>query len=141
MGKRFGNIGIQFLHGNRFDGAVANDFLQSASAGERRPAGQTKVQRATQGIDIGASIHLGRILGLLRRDIVHGPDHVSLAADDGTIGRQFTLNQSQAQVENLGVVVGSDEDVGGFQVAMNQAAQMGMVQAVGDFGEEASGPR
>ena len=50
------------------------------------------------------------------------------------------MHQCQAEVEHLGVVVGRDLDVAGFEIAVDDPLAVGVVDGVGDLGQKPRRP-
>ena len=118
-----------------------------AFAAKRKRAGGHLVEHRAKREEVGARIEsfgadlLGRHVGdgaksragtgevvWLKQDA--GQSIAGFEAHLGTIrGRDF----GQAEIENLGVAAFGDEDVGGFDVAMDDAFCVGGVECVGDF--------
>jgi hypothetical protein len=58
-------------------------------------------------------------------------------AGDGAVGVAFRWQDlGEAEVENLGVAPLGDEDVGGFDVAVDDTFGVGRIERVGDFDAE-----
>ena len=134
--KPSGTPGVELGDRRRLLVAVALDLLLGRSAGEWGAAGQGEVDRTAQRVDVAAGVHLRRVGRLLRRDVVHRADDVTLAADHLALAVDFPCHQGQAQVEHLGVVVGGDDDVRRLEVAVDQPLVVGVVQRQAHLGEQ-----
>ena len=105
--------------------------LARAVALERHLAGRHLVQHRAKGEQVGARVQfLG--LHLLRRHVGHCAQHRARAGQVLRLRRRSSLvcrrwrrglarHLGQPEVENLGVPALGDEDVGGLDVAMNDA--------------------
>ena len=96
-------------------------------------------QDQTQGIKIGAGIDLaGAIAELLRTHVSGRADEAPSQGEAGVLG--VFQGAGDAEVDDLGHGVGGvsgDKEVGGFQVPVNDAPEMGMMDGAADGGEEA----
>ena len=95
---------------------------------ERRPAGQQLVEQRPQAVDVaGRPQLLGLAGGLLGR-------HVAGRAEDGPgarLGRNRRSVLGQAEVGDVRLVVRLEQDVGGLEVAVQDAVAVGVVDAPG----------
>ena len=104
------------------------------AAGEREPAGQSPVEDDAQGPDVGASVEavgfspdlLGRHVGEGPRDLAP-PQPLELLVD------------GQAEVADVRLAPQVEQDVRGFQVAVDNTGQAG-VGVVHGFGDEGHDP-
>ena len=120
---------------------MAIDFLQEVAAGERWPAGQQEEERAAQAVEVGADVGAVRVVGLLRRHVV-GRAHQVAFERQALAGAKAVREPGQTEVEDLdeapdGGAGGrlprphrrqGDEQVRGFDVAVHQAALVGVLQ-------------
>src|SRR6202040_2589519 len=105
---------------------------QTAGAGERCCAREHPIQRAAQRVDIGAAIdrqaadRLGGGVGDAGHHHSGGgqPGRVVEGPGDAEVGKQDPL------------VVGGEQEVGGFDVAVEQLAAMRVVQRLGDLTDD-----
>ena len=108
---------------------------------ERLLPGEEPVQRATQGVDVGANVDGACIASLLRRHVVDGAEQaecfrVATAAQPRQSEvEDLDLSVWRAAAEVAGVAVGHQE-VGRLDVAMNQAVLVRVAQAVGSLADE-----
>ena len=101
--------------------------------GKRRLAGQAPVQRAAQGVDVGADVHACGVLDLLRGHVVEG------AQQHARLGHAGVKVPGQAEVEQLGLPFGRDADVGRLDVAMDEVVLVGLGQGRGDLVHQVAG--
>ena len=100
------------------------------------------VEHQAEAPDVGAVIH-GLAAGLLRRHVGGGSHHDTLpcAGNRGHVrlrcGRRSHLGE--AEIEHFHAIARPDEDVGGFDVAVDDARAMRGVQRVGDLGAHVEG--
>jgi hypothetical protein len=103
---------------------------------ERDLTGQALVQDRGEGI--GVARRTGRVaLDLLRRHVVDGADE--LARPGQRVGVVEGLDQ--AEVGQVGVVVGPDEDVLRLDVPMDQARAVGFLERLGHLREQPQAAR
>ena len=93
------DLAIELFDGRRLFVAMALEFFQGGSARKRRPAGQGEIERTAQGVNIGTRIDLGRILGLLGRDVIHRADNVPLPPDHFAGQPGLAPHDCQAEVQ------------------------------------------
>ena len=105
--------------------------LQGRLAGPRHGAGEHLVEHDAHGVDVGARVGLGG-RGDLGRDVRHGPEHVA-----GRGHRDLGGRSGQAEVGDLGGAVGGNEDVLGFDVAVDDADAVGGTQSLERVGRVA----
>jgi hypothetical protein len=102
-------------------------------ARERRDAGEGRVEDAAQRVDVRACVDAlaGELLG---RGEVDGADPAA------AVGQWFQRIERahEAEVAEVGVVAGAggEQDVGGLDVAVNQAGGVGDVERRGDLGDD-----
>ncbi len=102
-------------------------------ADEGRPAGDHLVEHRAEGVEV-------RLWGalpakrLLRRHVSHGPQHHPVLREPGAVE-----GDRQSEVANLGRAVGGDEDVGGLEVAVDEAAAMDEGEATADVLRDGEG--
>ena len=94
---------------------------------KRRPAGQTLVEDRPQAVDVGERPDLRGAGGLLR-------GHVRGRAQDAVAGQGPFLGEAlgQSEIGDLGHAVRREQDVGRFQIAVNDTAQVGGVHRPGE---------
>ena len=114
----------------RLLGLVFRDPLSQRSVGKRRVASQQVIERAAEGIDVGAGIDIMAVERLFGRQVVGGAEHIFVMGD-GQRRLGFTGEQGQAQIQNLHDTFVVDEQVCGFDITMDQAAFVGVLQTVG----------
>ncbi len=88
---------------------------------------QAPVQDPAQGIDVGTNIHRRGIFDLL------GSHEIQGAEQGSRFGHAGLEVPGQAEVEELSLAFGSDLDVGGLDVAVNQVVLVGLGQGTGDL--------
>src|SRR5207249_3485577 len=103
-----------------------------------RPAREKLVQDRTEAVDIRRRCQGLLALGLLGR-------HVAGGADDGTALRLASAALhalGQAEVGDMRLTLAVEEDVAGLEVAVEDAALVGVVDRAGNPGQKiGSGPR
>ncbi len=144
-------VGIQ---ADRHQGSAIQDGVEDHAgsvAAKGREPGSHFVEDDAEGEKIGAGIEvlaphlLGRHVGdgaegrsgtgkVLRADGAGGLRVLGITA---TAAHEFGGKLGEAEIENLHVTALGDEDVAGFNVAMNDAFGMGGVEAVGNLNCEA----
>lgn len=112
------------------------DLLRGSAAGaEREGGGQEALEDDAERVDIGGGgdrfaadlFGAGVFEG-------HGPEGRALGGGvGGVIGGE---DGSDAEVEQFGCAVAGDEDVGGFEVAVDDESLVGVVDGVADLDEE-----
>jgi hypothetical protein len=106
-----------------------------------RGAGEELVEEYAEGIDIGAGVDVDGVgLGLLGAHVLGGADELSVLGEEGLLRQTVVDGLGDAEVDDLGggfAVVGEgDEDVGGFEVAVNDALVVGVLDGLADGHEE-----
>ena len=97
---------------------------------ERPTARQQLVENYAQTIDIAARIDQVSITARLFRA------HVGRGArEDATVAEIFVA-QSKSEIGDQAVAIFIEQDIGGLDVAMNQAAPMRVVQTFGQFSNQ-----
>ncbi len=104
--------------------------LLTRAASKRQPAGQQFVENDRQAEDVGSAVdQMTLAAGLLGTHVVGGAHDVRALAD------VFFL-ESQPEVGQTGDAAGVDQDVGRLDVAMEQVVGMGVMQGVGQGGDQ-----
>ena len=104
--------------------------------GKRRASGQALIQHTRQRVDIGAGILLGSGAQPLRCDVLEGADRVA-----GLGHSRFVGGAGDPEINQVGEVVLVEQDVGRFDVAVQQTDLVGGVQGLGDPLDDAHRPR
>ena len=102
------------------------DLLQRIAV-EGLARGEQFVQHRAQRIDVGARVDLAGLLLLGRLVVRRAGDHAFQRRQRRMVG-----DARDAEVQHLGLVAPRQEDVGRLDVAMHDAARMGIGQRVGD---------
>lgn len=109
-----------------------------AEAAEGEFAGEHFVEDNAEGIDVGAVIDLRWILELLRRHVVGCAKGCAGAGEgDGTFF--FADDFGDSEVGDLHAAAGVEEDVFGFDIAVEDAFFVGVLECVADFGDDGEG--
>ena len=97
----------------------------------RRHAGERVVEHAAQRVDVGARVE-ALAADLLGRDVAERPDPAAVAGGAGVRGHAL----GEPEVGQVGVVVGAEQDVGGLDVAVDDAARVRRVERAGHLGDD-----
>jgi hypothetical protein len=104
------------------------DHLQVIVPGERHGAGHQVVEGRSQGVDVAAGIGVLGVDGLLVGHVVRGAE--ALAGGGQVAGIIDPLGQ--AQIDQLTDAGAGDEDVVRLDVAVHDAARVGVLQGTGN---------
>ena len=127
------------VHGARRVGLATEhvgDDREDAVAHERRAAGEHLVQRRPEAVHVGARVDAGGVGadllwgGVARRPQRRPLDGQACLARPRREGREVL---GEAEVGDVGLSRGVDQDVGGLDVAMDDASRVGVVQGEGDL--------
>ena len=109
---------------------------------ERPSAAEHLVQNGTERVDIRPHVGVAPVEPLWRQ-VMEGPWDDPLRGDADRLGGELRESRArraphrgQAEVQQLGAARPGDEDVGGLQIAVNNAAPVGEVQRLGDLDHE-----
>ncbi len=127
---------------------VANDAPELLPAlallgdfGKGRAAGEHFVQHRAQRIDVAPCVHTAHVFDLLRRHVMRRAEHeIRLGGEGHGLDASRCERLGDAEVDDLGhrtAIHLSDEDVGGLEVAMNDAFLMGVLHGTAHFSKEA----
>lgn len=113
---------------------AGDDFLRRRAV-EEPPAGKHLVNEAACGEDVAPAVH-ALSEHLLRRHVTERPEYDPLSGprDGARFGRAFGQMEAlerEAKVENLHPLVGREEDVLGFEVAVDDSLGVRGRKAVG----------
>ena len=97
----------------------------------RRLAGQHVIERAAQGIDVAAGVGLARLQRLLGRNVVEGPQRHARLRQVG-IAAPLQIAR-QPHIDELRPAIRRDDDVRRLDIAMHDAARVGVFQTRGDL--------
>ncbi len=121
---------------------MVDDHLHRARAFEDAPTGEQPIGDAAQRVDVGPTVDR---LGAERHFRRHEPG----SAGEGplhrerlrTPGRRATLQLHQAEIEHLDEVdvEAAQEEVGGLDVAMDEAGGVGLGQGVAGLAQQVDG--
>ncbi len=126
---------------------MSQNLLDDRGSLVKISAGQQPVERATEAVDVTASVSIMRIGRLLGRHVIHRA-HDSASVRELMIGRiARRIEPGQAHVENLHDAFAIEQQVGWFNVSMHHAFVVGIGQATSslqdtiDSVRHGSGPR
>ena len=105
-------------------------FIKRCGAGEKLIKQHAQRVDVASGVDIRAAVG-----GLFGGHIERRADHLGKAGEEGFLGQLLPQGLGDAEVDDLddgGRVELSDHDVGGFQVAMDDALLVGVLDGVAD---------
>ena len=107
---------------------------------QRRRAGQQFVEQHAQRIDVRPRVHVEVVeLRLLGRHVERRAQHRLVGRVQRPLGQRLVHRLGQPEVDDLGhrlVVVGGDQDVGGFQVAVNDPLLMRVLDGLAHLHEQ-----
>ena len=123
------------------------DRVGHRRAGERPPAGEHLVEHTAEGPDVGAPVHR-RAARLLRAHVGRGAEHhtrrasrpshvVECVTERHRSSTVFASPKSSTLIDT----VGREADVGGLEIAVDDAALVGRVQGVDDLPGDGAAPR
>ena len=117
-------IGGEAADRNRRSFLQGGDHLHDRLAGERRPAGEQGIEHAPQSVQIAAAGDRLAV-GLLRGHVVGRAEHAA-------IGRHVraAVQLGDAEVGELDVVLLVDQQVGRLEIAMDDAAVVGVLEGL-----------
>ena len=104
------------------------DKLRHRVTGKGRVSRQRLVQHAGQRVDVCAPILFCPVVETLRRDVLERADRVARLRHPRFIDRA-----GNAEVNQIGEVVGVEQDVGRLDVTVDQADFVGGIQRAGDL--------
>ena len=112
-----------------FDERYAGEF-------DRQPAGKQFVEHDAKGIGVAAHVdRVGVALGLFRAHIGERAEQAAGLGSERGVGFAFD-EAGEAEIEHLGLAGLIDEDVRGLEVAVNDAALVGVRERVADLEEQ-----
>ena len=120
---------------------MADQFLGHRAVGEGRPAGQQEIEGGPQAVDVGADVHGMAVDRLFRGEVVGGAEDVPLVVLLGEAVVGVVEEAGQAHVEDLDDALAVQQQVGGLDVAVDQAGLVGVVQAEGGLADVVGGAR
>ena len=103
-------------------------------------AGQQEIQRTAQAVDVGPGVDAVAVQGLLRGKIVGRAQHVFVEGH-GKRGVLVAGESGQAQIEHFDHFLLIDQQIGRFDVAVDQAGLVGMGQSVGRLADVVGGDK
>ncbi len=118
---------------------VVAGFAQGLSI-EGRRAGQEFVEQHSQGVDVAARVHIqpGE-LGLFGTHVERCADHLREFGEQRPLGELLIDRLGHAEVNHLGNgrhVVQFHQDVGGLEIAMDDALLVGVLHGPADRDEQ-----
>ncbi len=129
-----GQVGVVFQQGRSGLVEVLLDVIDRSGTLEGLPAGEQLEEQDAQGVDVGLGAdRFGT--DLLRGDVGRRADDAGQHGIAGLLGVAQVLGD--AEVSQVGVLVFVEQDVGRFQVAVDDAHAVGGVQRAADLVEQA----
>ena len=125
---RVGQVGVVCPDCGRLGLEVLPEDAHRRAALVRWLTGQAFVQDAAERVDVGAAVD-GAAFDLLGGDVVDGAERVA----GGRAGVGILGAAGEPEVAEVGVLVGREQDVGGLDVAVDQAVLVRGVERVGDL--------
>jgi len=102
-----------------------------------QPPRQHLEEQHAQGVDVRPYVGAVDVAAhLLRAHVRQGADDAARLLADGRQPCVHVRQPGHAEVQHLGLPVGAHEDVRGLQVAVDDAAQVGVVDRLADLDEE-----
>jgi len=102
-------------------------FLGQRRAGKRHLARQEMVQSTTQRVDVGAAVRVVRVAELLRGGVIRRANAHSFAGP-GRIADLILQETGQTQIQDLDLPAGAQQQIRGFQIAVDQPFVVCMLQ-------------
>ncbi len=103
-------------------------------------SGQQLVQQHSQGVHVGPGVDVVAVrVRLLRAHVVRGPDDDADLGEECALGRPASGRLRQTEIDDLGYrrsVVNRHEDVGRFQVPVDDSLLVGVLNPTADLGEQ-----
>lgn len=97
-------------------------------------SGQQVIKRAAEAVDIGPGIDIVAVLGLFRGKVVGGTENVFVVRD-GERGSFVVGEEGEPHIEDFDYAFFVDEQIGGFNITMDEAVGMGVVESFGRLRE------
>ena len=126
------HFGPQPLHWHRILDLLPDQLLRRPTLREERSPGEQEVEGRTEGIEIGADIHVRTIDCLLGGHIVGGAENLVVELL-GQTGFAISLGADETQVEDLDHAELIQEKVRGLDVAMDETQFVGVLQTERDL--------
>jgi hypothetical protein len=138
-GKVMGDLRIKGFGSARFQASDHGYGSQGGIAFKGWLAGQAVIENGTQPPDISGGGQGGTFaLGLFGGHITGGP-HDGPIHGEGVGITIFGDDFGETEVGNMGLALGIDEDVTGFEVAVENAALVGVGKGASHFGDNLGG--
>lgn len=103
-----------------------NSLGRRRKATDRELAGQHLVEDDAQRVNVGAVVHVGRVLDLLGRHVMRRPHHLSRLRQTRPVCR--TGEKREAEVGDLRRTRSIEQDVLRFDISMHDALIVGVLQ-------------
>ena len=120
---------------------VGHDFSQEGAmplVAKRRPSRQEEIESTTQGVHVGPGIGISWIRALFRGHVVRTP-HDLTTGRSVTITARLDLEPGQSQIKHLDNARGRQHEVRWFDIPMNKAMLVGVLQPNGSLPNDVAG--
>ena len=131
-------VTTQLANIRRLGRLVLGDTLCQAPVGKRGMAGEQKIQRAAQAVDVGPGVHGVAVHSLLGRQVVRRAQHVFAVGPRQRTGL-LVAEAGQPHVENLDHALGVNQQISRLDVAVDQPGVVRMLQPASGLGDVVSG--
>src|SRR5262249_6587708 len=133
------HFGPQLRYRVRLTDLVPDKLLPERPFDKRRPPGQQEIEGGSEAVNVRADVHLVAGDGLFRGDVVRRAQDDVFTVLPGQSGGRAPDQPGQPQVEDFHHAATVEQDVGGLDVAVDPAGQVGVLQPVGGLADVVRG--